>query len=543
MGANFSATITAEFGWKVDDLVLRKADLTEIVRYACGPRAVVGDNAGGGNGNGQARQQELEREIRRLMFERQMVIISDIVSATVGNGAAGVGGRIGRRVGGRVGGRGGGRGGRGIGAGRGNANANANAGGRGAAGGGRGAAGNAAPAPANGNAANGAAATATKTTGPYYDLFSVLAYTPTPQYIPSATVSRKTLEELFPKLVRWGILTEVRRGKVYALREPVAETQIVLRAALPSMLFDPALNPRALQNAERVGNLRVRPGLADIHRPAEMDAAVHLSTTSANSFASALLCLADLRPAMALFMVNEGMTASWMALGIIPGRNGPPMVHWQRVLVACANVLSLCLVVRGALGVLREAVRFLPLAAAAVSLAGAVLSEQPPRRWALHVVLYSCYSWAKTSAGYGLYVYLHLVWQLVMPKKWTTEAPYWLYGLLFAEVFVGYHLYPELPKLETSRHSLIYRLMLSFEKVTTKLAKEVFTTCTKVAVALLRGSCPSASVLADLLVYVVFVCMLRKFIIIECGKGKGTAAAAFVLVMFGLAVVDLYGFI
>ena len=159
------------------------------------------------------------------------------------------------------------------------------------------------------------------------------------------------------------------------------------------------------------------------------------------------------------------------------------------------------------------------------------------------MVLYSCYSWAKTSAGYGLYVYLHLVWQLIMPKKWTTEAPYWLYGLLFAEVFVGYHLYPELPKLETSRHSLIYRLMLSFEKVTTKLAKEVFTTCTKVAVALLRGSCPSASVLADLLVYVVFVCMLRKFIIIECGKGKGTAAAAFVLVMFGLAVVDLYGFI
>ena len=130
-----------------------------------------------------------------------------------------------------------------------------------------------------------------------------------------------------------------------------------------------------------------------------------------------------------------------------------------------------------------------------------------------------------------------------MPKKWTTEAPYWLYGLLFAEVFVGYHLYPELPKLETSHHSLIYRLMLSFGKVAAKHGKEVSTIVREVAVALLGGPCPSASVLANLLLYVVFVCMLRKFIIIECGKGKGTAAAAFVLMMFGVAVLDLYGFI
>ena len=297
-----------------------------------------------------------------------------------------------------------------------------------------------------------AIATATATTGPYYHLFSFLAHTPTPRYIPGCYVSRNTLEELFPKLVRWDILTEIKRGRVYALREPVAETQALLRAALPSMLFDPALNPRAGQNAERLDNLQVRPGLAALQRPEDMDAAVHQSMISANALASALLCLADLRPAMALFLTNEGMTAFWMSLGIVPGRNGgPPMTILQRALVANVNLLFVLLAVRGMLGVVREAVRFLPLAAAAVSLAGAFLSKQPPRKWALTFVLFFCYYWAKTPDGHLLYMLLHLLWNLALPKKSTMDAPYWLYGLLFAEVFVGYFLYPaDLPKLDFS---------------------------------------------------------------------------------------------
>ena len=171
---------------------------------------------------------------------------------------------------------------------------------------------------------------------------------------------------------------------------------------------------------------------------------------SAHALASALLCLADLRPAMALFLTNEGMTAFWMSLGIIPGRNGgPPMNILQRALVTGVNLLFVLLVVHGLLGVLRAAVRFLPPAAAAVSLAGAFLSKQPPRKWALTFVLYFCYSWAKTPDGHLLYMLLHLLWNLALPKKSTMDAPYWLYGVLFAEVFVGYFLYPaDIPKFD-----------------------------------------------------------------------------------------------
>jgi hypothetical protein len=189
--------------------------------------------------------------------------------------------------------------------------------------------------------------------------------------------------------------------------------------------------------------------LAGLERPEDLDAAVHLSLISANSFASALLCLADLRLVMAAFMINEGMTAFWMSLGVIPGRNGPPMALLNRALVADVNLFFVLCAVQCMVGVLRAVVFSLPGAVSIVSLAGAALSAQPPRKWALTFFLYYCYSWAKTPDGHLLYLLLHLLWRLVMPKKCMEEAPYWLHGLLFAEVIVGYFLYPaDLPKFD-----------------------------------------------------------------------------------------------
>ena len=358
---------------------------------------------------------------------------------------------------------------------------------------------------------NANAAAVNVTTGRYYGLFCFLAHTPSPDYIPADMVSLSTADEIFPKLVRWGILTEIRRNKVYALREPVHTTQQLIRDAMPSVLFDPTLNDRARENAERLRNLEVLPGLAGLDTPQEMDAAVNLALIAMNCMGKALICLLRIRPYMALWVANQGLTTFWMALGVIPGRNGPPPAQWQRAITFVMNAAFLYLVLRGVFGILREALRSLPLAIIAVALPGALLSKRPPNRWALDLVLFYAYKKTKSSVGYVSYLVLHTLWGHFMPKKWTSECPYWLYGLTFLELFVGYHLYPDVPKfnlldLATFVHGTTYHLADSFAKAATESAD-------KIAVALLGGPGLAASVLAQLSPFAIILFMLYQGIV------------------------------
>jgi uncharacterized membrane protein YoaK (UPF0700 family) len=172
------------------------------------------------------------------------------------------------------------------------------------------------------------------------------------------------------------------------------------------------------------------------------------------------------------------------------------------------NMAFLYFVLRGVFGILREALRSLPLAIIVVALASALLTKRPPNRWALDLVLFYAYKKTKSTLGYVSYLVLHTLWGHFMPKKWTSECPYWVYGLLFVELCVGYHLYPNIPQLSlldlgTFVHGITYHLADSFAKAATESAD-------KIAMALFGGPGLAASILAQLCPFAIISFMLYQ---------------------------------
>jgi len=275
-----------------------------------------------------------------------------------------------------------------------------------------------------------------------------LAHTPSPTWIPIEVSEDFPGGRLLPSLVRWGILTEVkergwiRRTKVrntYYAMSP--ERQEMLRNSLPLTNFGPD-NPRAEANAATFRRVTTDLlGRSDLVRPEDMESTVHLWTSTITLFASSMTCLLRLKPLYSIRLCHQAMTMLFQSLSIVPGRRGPPLRTWQNVVVAITNGCAWWLVVRGLTKLVHSVLSYGIAAALTVAIGGSIASRRPVPRWALDVALIKVHRHTEDYFSVWVYIWVCIGWYVVLDKK-RDDIPYWVYGVLLIERFVGMTMWP-----------------------------------------------------------------------------------------------------